>query len=284
MALSLRQIKSRIRSIDSTKKLTRAMEMVSVAKLKRCQALFENSRRYCLKVEELLNNILSGCAQETHPLLEERQEKKNICLFLISSDNGLCGVYNHGLIRLAEEFLSRYPKDKLKLVTVGKKGFVYFQKMGFRVTDSFIGFNGRYSQEFSDKLSRLLTEAFLSGEADEVYFAYNQLDGPSKARPVVEKFLNLAPPVGEKIDYIIEPGRPEVLEELIPVFIRNKVMAVLLDAFTSEHQARAVSMGVATENAIELLESLVLLRNKVRQANITREIIEVISAAEALRG
>jgi F-type H+-transporting ATPase subunit gamma len=284
MIQSLRQIKRRIRSIENTKKLTRAMEMISVSKLKRSGRMRENSKLFFSKIESILFNLLSGGENTGHPFLEERPDKQKIGFCILTSDTGLCGNYNHSVIRTAENFLSKYHPENVKLVALGRKGFIHFRKKGFSITHSYVGFNGRYSKELSEKLLKCLTMMFLSAEVSEIYIAYTRPETAARRKAVVEKILNIDFVKAKEIEYIYEPNRARILEELIPVYLSNKITMTILSAFTSEHQARAISMGEATNNATELLEGLILSRNKIRQSNITREIIEIISSAEALKG
>lgn len=295
MAQSLKLIKSRIRGIESTKKLTRAMEMISVSKLKRAENILNKSRPYFLKMESFLKNILAGEIKAVHPLLEDRPDKHRVALCLVTSDTGLCGSYNHAVLNTAEQFLSGYMPDNVRLITFGKKGFNYFNKRGFSIQYSYIGLNGRYSAEAAEKAAKALEGLFLSKEVNEVYIAYTCIGLNHRAVPVLEKLFNLEYKKGGDAcgsvsilsgagGLIFEPGMARVLEEFLPVYVFSKIRIALLNAFTAEHKARAVAMGEAAKNARELLEGLILLRNKIRQSNITREIIEVISSAEALKG
>lgn len=284
MAQSLKSIKSRIRGITSTKKLTRAMEMISISKLKRAENMLDKSRPYFLKINSFLNNILSNDIKAVHPLLEDRPDKQSVALCLVTSDTGLCGSYNHALLHTVEQFLSSYNPDNVRLIALGKKGFSYFNKKGFNIPYSYIGLNGRYSAETAEKIAKVLQGIFLSKEVEEVYIAYTLIGVNHKASPVLEKLFNIGCKNEQSVDYIYEPSIARILEELLPVYVLSKIRIALLNAFTAEHKARAVAMGESTKNARELLEGLVLLRNKIRQSNITKEIIEVISSSEALKG
>lgn len=285
MAQSLRQIKTRIKSIESTRKLTRAMEMVSIAKLRRAQFIFEKIGLYSARIEELLKNISSGDGNISSVFLKPRRNVKNIALCVITSDNGLCGSYNHNVIRKAENFLKSYQKYSVKLIIIGKKGFIYFKKNGFNVTRSYLGLNGRYSPEISQKLLDELCAMFSSGEAGEVYVAYTRMETAARHNPVIEKFLNIdsAQKANLPAEYIFEPDFKSILENLVPIYLLNKIKSIILSAFVCEHQGRAMAMGEATQNAKELLSGLILKRNKLRQSNITTEMLEVISSAEALK-
>jgi F-type H+-transporting ATPase subunit gamma len=284
MAQSLRDIKNRIRGISNVNKVTHAMEMISIAKLRPVKNRFLQARQFSLKIEALLKDLLSGAKNISHPLLEERNVLNKMAICLITSDTGLCGNYNHNVIRVVEDFINKYGRDKIMLVTVGKKGLTYFKKRGMNIERSYTELHGRYSDEIAGKILNDLTGLFLSGKTDEVYVAYTYFESASRHRPTIEKILNISSPAGkEDAGYILEPDMDAILKELVPAYLFNKVKAYILSAFTAEHSARAVAMGQATKNADELLEDLTLLRNKIRQAGITKEIMEIVSSAEVLR-
>jgi F-type H+-transporting ATPase subunit gamma len=233
-----------------------------------------------------------------HPLLEERPEKKNLAVCVITSDSGLCSVYNNNIIRVTEDFINERGKEKIKLIAVGRKGFVYFAKRDVKIAKSYIGLHGRYSPETADEIANGIVDMFMSKEADEVYIAHTHFGATMRYHTRVRKFLNiaLAPPgvraaeikgpavKQEEIDFILEPNIEEILKDLIPKYISVKMRLILLDAFTSEHSARMMAMHTATSNAADLIEGLTMLRNKARQASITNQVIEVSTAAEALKG
>ncbi len=284
MIESIRHIKSRIRGIEGTRKLTKAMEMVSVAKLKRTEKISSSFEQYFVKLEAFIKNILSEPLDFSNPYLEPRKDKQKIALCLITSDTGFCSIYNHVIIKAADKFLSGYSRENVKLIIIGRKGFNYFSRKQFNISRSYIGLNGRYSQEVCENIFSQLNNVFLSGQAGEVYLAYAYSKTASCHIPVIEKFFNLDYLKGTNQQYMYEPDRSSILQDLIPVYALNKLKKALLDTFISEHKARAVAMGEATKNALDILERLILLRNKMRQANITKEIMEVISSAEALKG
>lgn len=283
MAQSLKEIKNRIRGIGNVNKVTHAMEMISIAKLRPVRNQLVPARRFYLKIEELLKDLVSGSEGIHHPLLDERKNtgKKAICL--ITSDTGLCGNYNYDIIRLAEDFIDRNAKDNIILVPVGRKGMVYFKKKGVEIGQAYTELHGRYSEDAANKILECLTDIFLSGKADEVYVAYTYFESASRHRPVIEKLLNVDIAQKEDAGYILEPDIDSILKELVPAYLFNRIKVFILNAFTAEHSVRAVAMGQATENANELLEELTLLRNKIRQAGITKEIMEIVSSAEVLR-
>ena len=283
MLQSLKQIKSRIRSIASTKKLTRAMEMVSVAKLKRHERMMGGLKEYASGLELLLQKVVSAASDLHHPYFEKKNSSGGI-LCLVTSDTGLCSTYNTMAIRAAENFVKSHPDKRFRLVAVGKKGLGYFQKRGYDIAASFSGFYGRYSHEISDRIFEALKESFEASDVSEVDVVAMRVKNAASREAVIEKIFPLEVPVLKRLDYLAEPGVQDILNALAPVYTRTRFRSLLLNAFLSEHQARAMAMGEATQNALELEEGLILLRNKVRQANITRELIEVVSAAEALKG
>ena len=285
MLQSLKAIKNRIRSIENTRKVTSAMQMISATKLSRLDSRLVQNRPFSRGIESILSNLLLGRPMSLNPFLEPRLSGERIVLCLITADNGLCGVYNNNVISQAEDFISRRGRDKVKLVIVGKKGWSYFKNYRENILHSYLGLSGRYSDKVCEELLNNLTNLFLSKQADEIYFVYTRFKNALTNQVVVEKFLNIDIKPGEsKNEYIVEPNISRVMEELIPEYLAARVRLALLEAFTSEHASRLVAMRTATENAKDLLNSLVLLRNKVRQASITREIIEIVSAAEALKG
>jgi len=281
---SLKQIKNRIRSIENTKKVTSAMEMISAAKLNRTDKILYALRPYFSHLDSLLGRLSASAPGLSNIYFEERPLKGKISLCLITSDSGLCGTYNDGILRASEELINKYGKDKISLVEIGRKGANHFKRLGFEVIHSYIGLNGRYSDKLAGELSENLIKIFREREADEVYVAYAHFENVMSHRPVIKKILNLEAPRLKKIEYILEPDMEGILEELVPKYIFTATKLFLLEAFTSEHASRTVAMKTATDNAKDLLQSLTLLRNKVRQANITQEIMEIVSSAEALKG
>lgn len=284
MAETLREIKNRIRGVGNVNKITHAMEMVSIAKLKPIKSQLANAKPYFLKIEKLFKDLLvAEGASLKHPFFEKRQGTGKRAVCVITSDTGLCGNYNYAVIRMAEDFINKLGREKTLLVSVGRKGFNYFKRRGVNSAFVFTELKGHYSQEICAKILKTLTDIFLSKEADEVYLAYAHFESASRHRPVIEKLLSIDLEPGEKVKYIFEPDFASILEELIPEYIFHKMRLILLNSFTAEHSSRVIAMGEATQNADNLLEELVLLRNKVRQANITREILEIISSVEVMR-
>ena len=281
---SLRQIKNRIRGIENTKKVTAAMELISVAKLNRIDKLLFNLRPYSLKLDAILNNLAASAAAFRHPLLDDRPKKGKIGLCILAADSGLCGAYNINILSLAEDFIREHGSAKVSVVAIGKKAFTYFKRRSYEILNSYMGLNGRYSQKICDEINQYLINLYLSGKVDEVHVAYTHFENAMVHKPVLKKFLNITPGEGIKSEYIFEPEKEKIFAGLIQRYVQVRFRLMLIEAFTSEHAARPVVMKQATDNAEDLLHNLNLVKNKVRQANITQDIMEIISSAEALKG
>ncbi|MFA5146441.1 MAG: ATP synthase F1 subunit gamma [Candidatus Omnitrophota bacterium] len=284
MTESLRNIKLRIRSVGNTQKITRAMEMVSAVKLGRVKAALYASRPYVVKLESLMDRLAASVEIPSHPLLKKREEVRTIALSVITSDAGLCSTYNYAVIRAADDFVKRFHPGKVKIAPIGREGGKHFRQYGIPLLGGCPEPHGRCSAEIPEKIASYLTGSFSDGNADEVYVAYMHFDSTLRHRPVVEKYLPVESKKAGAVNYIVEPDIARVMDELVPHYLAEKMRLVLLNAFTSEHSARMVAMKTATDNAEEMIDGLTLLRNKVRQATITKEVIEIASSAEALKG
>jgi len=296
---SLRQIRRRIRFIQNTKAIMRAMQLVSASKLKRTQDRLMQARLVAGYLIELLERLSSHEAMLRHPLCEQRSPTTALALVVITSDTGLCGAYNAHLINLVEAHLKQDGKVPVQLVLIGKKGFRYFTKRGYSVIASSLDLAGRPDLSIIRQIATSLMDAFLAERVDAVEVAYTRFVSSVAYRPVIEPWLPVQLPVTSATnrggsakffggsyqlpDYIFEPTPERVFEELLPRVAIAKFAQMVLEAFTSEHSARMIAMKNATDNAEELLDELTLLRNKVRQATITKEISEIVGTAEALK-
>ncbi|MFA6142790.1 MAG: ATP synthase F1 subunit gamma [Candidatus Omnitrophota bacterium] len=283
MIQNLRQIKSRIKSVESTRKITRAMEMVSAAKLNRVRNAFYASRHYSSNLEFVLKRLLSDIDNASSPYLEKRDGSKGIAMCVIASDAGLCGTYNNNIIRAAENFINIGNRKNVKIIAIGKEVSAYFKNKGYEVARSHLGLYGRHSAKVVDDLVSELTNIFLSGTVDEVHIAYTHFSSNLRHIPAVEKFLNISYVPEPRNYYILEPGTKAILDRMVPRYLSAKMNTIVLDAFTAEHSARMLAMKVATDNAEELINTLTLQRNKARQAAITKEVLEIALSAEALK-
>jgi F-type H+-transporting ATPase subunit gamma len=280
---SLKQIKNRLRSVENTAKITHAMEMVSVSKLRSSESFLCHNRVYFQVLSEVVKSVVNGGAGLKHPYLDLKVDPGRPVLILVTSDAGLCSTYNQEIIRLSEEFLRKTPGKAARVMAIGKKGFDYFSKRGYPQAGCFLGLQAKYRPEVIEDIFRSVNEIFFK-EAVPVYIAYTGFNAALNYRPQIEKLLPIEKNKGLNINYLFEPSGNSILEEVLPDFIRAKLRLSALESFSSEHSSRAIAMKSATDNARDLRKYLVLTRNKMRQAAITKEIIEVISSAEALKG
>ena len=284
---SLRDIRRRIRSVEGTQQITKAMEMVAAAKLRKAQSRVESSRPYASKMQSMLDNLTKAAAAIVHPLFEKR-EVKRVALVVISSDRGLCGSYNSNVLRAADGFLKRCEREKVVLINVGKKGYTYYLKRPWEIRLRYLDLGGNLVLSQVKGITGDLVNLFLSGEVDEIYFLYTKFLSVMSYRVTLEKFLNIESQVEREekeayLEFIFEPGAENIFSSLLPNYCMTKVQMALAESFASEHGSRMISMGAATQNAEEMIEHLTLVRNKLRQASITKEMLEISTSAEALR-
>ena len=282
---SLKILRRRIRSVSSTMQLTRAMELVSAAKLRKAQFRLVSSRPYADKMQTILENLSSASTAITHPLFEKR-EVKHKCLVIITSDRGLCGSYNVNVFRKAEEYLSQEAKGRIKLILIGKKGFFHYRRRPWEIRLKYIDLGGKLEITTTKEITSSLVNLFLSGEVDEIFLLYTKFLTVSSYRITLEKFLNIERPEEEKkgyMEYIFEPSADMLFDDLLPRYCLTRVQIALSEAFASEQGSRMIAMGAATQNAEEMIDQLTLLRNKARQAAITKEMVEISSGVEALK-
>ncbi len=287
MALSLRQIKRRIRSVDNTKKITKAMEMIAASKLKKYQDLLGQTRAYAARLERMLGNLISSSPSVKHPFFEVREPKKTTA-FLITSDSGLCGSYNYNLFQTTEDFLVNH-EESPSFFSIGRQGLGFLRRKQMKVVNE-VGIPR--PQEIPAVLKTIIDHAkqsFLEGKADQIFLIYTEFISLAVYKPKVEKILpleglqvesELPAAAGE---YIFEPSLDRILEEMIPHYLELKIEQALKGALVSEQVSRMMAMRQATDNASEMIDSLTLQRNKARQASITKELIEVVSGSRALQ-
>lgn len=280
---NLRAIRQRIRSVQSTQKITRAMQMVAGAKLRRMQEELVAFRPYAKELETLAGRFVANHPQFEHPLLESSPTEAPAGLVVISSDTGLCGTYNEQVLEVAQNFLTENPSALL--ATIGKKGTRIFNRRGRRGLKEIIDWGGRYDGPKVAALYQWMEELYLKGTVSSWWIAYTQFISAIRFSPTIERILPIERPAAsdlpEKI--IVEPRVERLADALLGRFLKAKLSRLLLEAFTSEHSARMMAMRNATDNAAEMIEHLTLHRNKARQAAITKELIEVVSSSEALK-
>lgn len=281
---TLRDIKRRIRSVKSTQQITKAMEMVAAAKLRRAQSRVLATRPYARAMDAMLENLSATAAEVGHPLFTPRPVKKRLVV-VIGADRGLCGSYNAGLFRATEVFLRSEEGDSSQLFLIGRKARDYFRRRRYDVLDVLTDIPTDGLLESVRALSERLQKAFLSGDVDAVDLEYTQYVSVMSRRIVREPFLPIRPREGHgpAKNYIFEPDAETLLAELLPRYATTKLLQALAEAMASEQAARMVAMSSARKNAGELIDALVLRRNRLRQAIITKEISEIVGGAEALK-
>jgi len=284
---TLKTIRKRISSVRNTQQITKAMKMVSAAKLRRAQEAAVAARPYAEKMTELLKNVSARVSSEAHPLLKAREEKK-ILLVLFTSDRGLCGGYNANLIRAAEAFMRRNSDKQVELVLVGRKGADHFRRRQAAVVERFIGILATPVDELAAAIGEKLIARFVSGETDAVYILYSHFRTALSQTPTLEKLLPVSVETSESeaqqlTEYLYEPGIEQLLASLLPRITDVATQRALLEATASEHGARMTAMDSATSNASKMIGSLTLQMNRARQASITRELMEIVGTAEALK-
>jgi F-type H+-transporting ATPase subunit gamma len=284
---TLKAIRKRISSIRNTQQITKAMKMVSAAKLRRAQEAAVQARPYADKMTELLKNLSARVSREAHPLLKLREEKK-IHLLLFTSDRGLCGGYNANLIRAAESFVRRQGNGKeTNFVLVGRKGADHFRRRGAQIADRRVNILATPAEELAGEIAEKVIDRFVKGETDAVYILYSHFRSALSQVPTLEKLLPVTlSETGnpdQLTEYLYEPGVEALLASLLPRVTGVAIFRALLEATASEHGARMTAMDSATSNASKMMGTLTLQMNRARQASITRELMEIVGTAEALK-
>jgi F-type H+-transporting ATPase subunit gamma len=281
---ALIDIRRRIRSVKSTQQITKAMKMVSAAKLRRAQEAMFAARPYARKMLEVLGDLAARAHSEAHPLLQERPDQR-IVLLVITSDKGLCGGFNANIIRTATKFLNERADKDLSLGLFGRKGRDYFKRRNYKVRAEQVGIFQALRYSHAQRLASGIIETFVQGEFDQVYLVYNEFKSVIQQRVVVDHLLPVQrheiKPGAPELDYLYEPSARAIFEGILPKYVETQVWHAMLESVAAEHAARMTAMDAATSNASDVIQSLTLYMNKVRQAAITREIIEVVSGAGA---
>lgn len=287
---TLREVKKRIRSVQSTRRITKAMEMVAAAKLRKAQQRVEQAKPYAQKLDEMLSHLAAGSTGEiAHPYFDERPIKKRT-LVVIVSDRGLCGSFNSNLLRKTELWIAEHQEAELELVTIGKRANDFYKRRKTPIVQYHGDWGGVMDFARAREIAAWLAERFVSGETDEISMAFTRFVSLVRYRPGIEKYLPVARPEtgdgegGAVSDYIFEPNSEQIYAQLMPSYANTKMITALTESFASEHGSRMMAMGNATKNAGEMVDNLTLEYNKARQAQITKELLEVVSGADALAG
>jgi F-type H+-transporting ATPase subunit gamma len=282
---SLKALRKRITTVRSTQQITKAMKMVAAARLRRAQEAAERARPYAAKLAELFAAVVAGTETEMHPLLARREERR-IDLLVLTSDRGLCGGYNANLLRFAEAFMRERAAAEASLALVGRKGLDHFRRRSAKIVAHRLGILTTPAPKLAAEMAAELGRRFVNEETDAVYLVYSRFRSAISQVPSVVPLLPVATPTGDapSVDYIFEPERPALLERLLPRYVEALITQALLEAVASEHGARMTAMDNATTNAADMIGRLTLSMNRARQATITKELMEIVSGAEALKG
>lgn len=290
---TLRDVKKRIKSVISTRRITAAMEMVAAANLRRAQQRVEQTKPYAAKLDQMLSHLASASTGEiVHPYFEERPVKKRL-LVVVTSDKGLCGAFNANVIRRAAHLLgeSKAQGIEVELFLIGKKGNDFFKSRDWPILKLEEDWRGALDYNRARDIVRFLTDRFVAGETDEINLIYTTFITLAKYRVSTESYLPVPKPEvgddeagGSAKEYIFEPDSEQIYSALMPSYATTKMVTALAESFTSEHGSRMVAMNAATTNAGEMIDNLNLVYNKARQSQITKELLEIVSGANALAG
>ena len=283
---SLIDIRRRIRSVKNMQQITKAMKMVSAAKLRRAQERAVASRPYARIMQRMLSNVAAASVGNEDvnelPLLQVRDEKR-IQLIVVSSDTGLAGAFNSNLLRSAQKFVDEHSGADLRVETIGRKSRDYFKKRKYNVSGEYVGIVEKPKIEQAREIASKMIEAYSKAELDAVYLVVNEFKCVMAPNLVLKKILPVELPAegGEQIDYIWEQSPKEILGDLLPRYVEMSIYRALLESLSAYHAARMTAMDAASSNAGDVIQTLTLNLNRVRQASITREIIEIVSGAAA---
>ncbi len=293
MSGALKEVRNRIKSVQSTQQITKAMKMVSAAKLRRAQDAITQMRPYAHKLQEMLSNIVSNSDGDVKVALAAERTIEKVLIIVVTSDRGLCGGYNSNLIKLAKQVIKdKYPQQQAKgnvqILPIGKKGFEHFNKGGFKVVDQYWNIFTGLSFDKVQAAAKYAMDAFANKEVDAVELIFSEFKNAATQRFIAEQFLPVIKTqkaTGQKnADFIFEPGKEVLITELMPKILNTQLYKAVLDANASEHGARMTAMDKASDNANELLKALKISYNRARQAAITTELTEIVSGAAALNG
>ena len=282
---SLIDIRRRIRSVKNTQQITKAMKMVSAAKLRRAQDRVIAARPYAALLRKVLSNVAAAGAGDervsANPLLAHRPENR-IQLLLITADRGLAGAFNSNLIKASQRFAQEHAAASIEFELIGRKGRDFYRKRRGKITGEHLGLTAKVEYAEAASVARKVIERFRNQEIDAVYLVYNEFKSVLAQRLIVERVLPVeVPEQKEPVDYIFEQPPNEMLESLLPRYVEVALYRALLESAAAEHAARMTAMDAATSNAVEMIDNLTLFMNRVRQASITKQIIEVVSGAAA---
>ena len=279
----MKEIKSRIKSVQSTRQITNAMEIVSTTKFKKYSKLVVESRPYEESMRKILGNIASGVKYEKHPLFDGKKEVKNIAVIVITSDRGLCGSFNSSTLKALERLVSENKDKTITIIPIGKKAIDHASKKKYDFSESFSKIAPEEMNRIAKNISEEVVDKYNKDIFDEIHIIYNKFISALRYDLTCEKIIPIARMEGEvNSEYIFEPSTEYILSSLLPRFINLQVYQAILNNTASEHSARKNSMGSATDNADEMIKTLNIQYNRNRQTAITQEITEIVGGASAL--
>lgn len=288
MAANLKSIRIRIGSVKNTQKITRAMKMVAAARLRRAQQNIVELRPYALKTLEVLSSVAARAGDEVHPLLAVREPKK-VLLLVLSSDRGLAGAFNSNVTRAAQQMWTDFEGQGVEVSfgVIGRKGRDFLRRRNAKIEFEFTQVFENLSVEKAGEIGRAVVGEYKVDGFDAVYMIYNEFKSAIAQKVVTERLLPIVPleaAENPSVDFIYEPNKVALLDRLLPMYIEIEVFRGLLESVASEHGARMSAMDSATKNASDMIKRLTLIYNRARQAAITKELMEIIGGAEALKG
>jgi F-type H+-transporting ATPase subunit gamma len=290
MGAKLRETRRRIRSIESTKRITKAMELIAASRILRAQQMVQQSRPYAELITQVIQNVASQIDEVAHPMLEQRSAPTAAAVVVVTSDRGLAGAYNSNVLRTTEELVSKVRGQGMepKLFVAGRKGISYFRFRDRPIEASWRGFSETPSYDDAKTVADAVIEAFTSGAVDEIHLAYTEFASALTQRPLGRRLVPMVVedtaerPHGPLPLYIFEPSPEKIFADLLPRYVEARVYSAMLESAASEQAARRRAMSAATDNAEELIKVLTRVANQARQSEITQEIMEVVGGAEAL--
>ena len=287
---SLLDYRRRIRAVKNTQQITKAMKMIAASRLRKAQERMVGVRPFSHQIVRLLHNLATVVDEEKHPLLAARDlttPGAHVLMIVVTADKGLCGGFNTNLIKAASSRMLDHPTRRHTMALIGRKGRDFFRRRGMPVTFELSGVFSHLKYVHAQEIARVVTDEFTSGRVDGVELIYNEFKSVMQQRVLVEQLLpiprlppDIAPTGG--VEYLYEPNPQKIFDELLPRYVEFDIFHALLESVAAEHAARMTAMDAASKNAGDVIEALTLHMNKVRQAAITREIIEVVSGAQAL--
>ena len=287
---NLKEVKQRINSVISTQQITKAMKMVSAAKLRRAQEKIVQMRPYSQKLTAILNNVSAASEGDNDIVFAAKREVKKVLFVPVTSDKGLCGAFNTNILKATQAAIqTQFADAEVSVLPLGKKAYEYYKKSSFTLVDAYYGVFQQLSFDAVKEAADFAMNGFLAGDYDQVFLVFNEFKNVATQLVNVEQFLPMSPKEVEAVttaetDYLLEPSRSYIIEELVPTSLKIQFYKAVLESNASEHGARMTAMDKATENAGELLKELKLMYNRTRQAAITNEILEIVAGANALSG